>query len=213
MATQCDSRERLLDAAHGLALRKGFDRTSISELITAAGVQRGSLYHYFPGKDDLGLAVLEREQASFMNMVDECLNAPTPLQGIERMFAAALKKHRNTAFIGGCLWGNTALEMSDSNPAFAGPVAAVFEQWTTKLAATIRAGQAEGQLRADVPAIDLARSVVAVIEGGIMMARLTKRERSLKTCLTALRALLVVGASGKPMTAGKKRRSPHRPKT
>lgn len=188
------TRERLIDAAYGLARRKGFDRTSVAEVMEAAEVGKGSLYHHFPGKDDLGLAVLERDRQGFMAFLDSALAAPTPLAGLERFFALALQKHRETGFVGGCLWGNTALEMSDTNPAFARVVADVFEEWTAKVAAIIRAGQESGQIRADFPARDLARSVIAMIEGGIMLSRLTKQDGPLRACLATLLAMLTCGA-------------------
>ncbi len=185
-----DTRDRLIDAARRLALRKGFDRTSVSELIAEAGVQRGSLYHYFPGKGDLGLAVLERDRVGFMTMLDSTLSRPgSPAKVLKGFFNAALKMHRDTGFVGGCLWGNTALEMSDTNPAYAKLVGEVFKTWLSRVEAVIGRGQDEGEFRTDVTAGDLARLVVAGIEGGIMMSRLTKSPRPFKICLDSLQTL------------------------
>jgi len=182
-----------MDAAHRQALCKGFDRTSVSELVAEAGVQRGSLYHYFPGKDDLGLAVLERDRVQFMAMLDETLSAPGDAEGaLHAFFHAALQKHTDKGFVGGCLWGNTALEMSDTNPVFAKLVAQVFETWQAKVADVLRRGQVEGAFRTDLAAEDLARLVVASIEGGIMMARLAKSPQPFKACLDSLKTLLTV---------------------
>jgi TetR/AcrR family transcriptional repressor of nem operon len=186
-----DTRERLIDAAYRLALRKGFDRTSVSEVIAEAGVQRGSLYHYFPGKDDLGLAVLERDRVGFLAVLDSTLSRPgDPAKVLKGFFKAALKMHRDTGFVGGCLWGNTALEMSDTNPAYAQLVGEVFKEWLARVESVIHRGQAEGAFRTDVTAGDLARLVVAGIEGGIMMSRLTKSPRPFKTCLDSLERCL-----------------------
>ncbi len=192
MSDRKDTRERLIDAAYRLALRKGFDRTSVTELISEAGVQRGSLYHFFPGKGDLGLAVLERDRAAFMAMLDSTLSRPgDPAKMLKGFFNAAIKMHRDTGFVGGCLWGNTALEMSDTNPAYAKLVGEVFKEWLARVEAVIGRGQDKGEFRTDVTAGDLARLVVAGIEGGIMMSRLTKSPRPFKTCLDALERCLM----------------------
>ena len=191
MTDRKDTRERLIDAAYRLALRKGFDRTSVSEVIAEAGVQRGSLYHYFPGKDDLGLAVLERDRVGFMTMLDSTLSRPgDPATVLRGFFDAALKKQRATGFVGGCLWGNTALEMSDTNPAYAQLVGEVFKDWLARVEAVIRRGQDESEFRTDATAADLARLVVAGMEGGIMMSRLSKSPRPLKSCLNTLERCL-----------------------
>ena len=71
-------------------------------------------------------------------------------------------------------------------------------------AGVIRAGQDGGVIRADFPATDLARSLVATIEGGIMLSRLTKDEAPLRVCLASLRAMLT--ACGPRARAGIGRR-------
>lgn len=191
MTGKSDTRKRLVDAAYRLALRKGFVRTAVSEVIAEAGVQRGSLYHYFPGKDDLGLTVLERDRSEFMALLASTLSlSGDPARTLKAFFDAALKKHRETGFVGGCLWGNTALEMSDTNPVYAKLVAEVFHEWHARVAAVVRRGQDKGEFRTDIRAGELARLVVAGMEGGIMMSRLTKREEPIKSCMESLSIVL-----------------------
>lgn len=184
------TRERLLNETERLVRRRGFSRTSVSSLIEAAGVKKGALYHHFPGKDDLGLAVLARDRDGFLAFLDANLDPAMPLESLDRFFAAALAKHRDTGFVGGCLWGNTALEMSDSDTPYVDMVKRVFEYWITKIECVISSGQAAGQIRTDLPAAHLANLIVSGIEGGIMLSRLTKQEGPLKNCLCALRLLL-----------------------
>lgn len=194
------TREKLLTETTHLVRKRGFSRTSVSTLLQAAGVKKGALYHHFPGKDDLGLAVLAHDRDGFLAMLDANLDPATPLESLDRFFTAALAKHRDTGFIGGCLWGNTALEMSDSDVPHVDVVKQMFEDWITKVECVIRSGQQTGDIRADLPAADLARLVVAGIEGGIMLSRLTKKEGPFKTCLDSLRALLVQPSSPERQT-------------
>jgi len=107
----------------------------------------------------------------------------------------ALQKHREAGFVGGCLWGNTALEVSDSNSIYTERVREVFEEWVCRIERVIRCGQEAGQIRADLPADDFARLVVAGLEGGIMMSRLTKQDGPLRACVESLRVLLVQGTT------------------
>lgn len=195
MPDSLQTRERLIDTAYRLASVKGFDRVSTADILEAAGVRRGSLYYFFPGKDALGLAVLERDRADFMAMLDQTLGADgAPEIALDRFFKAALRKHHATGFVGGCLWGNTALEMSDTNPAFAKVVSDVFDEWIARLTKVMRAGQTTGAFRADHKPADLARMIVATVEGGIMMARLFKKASPMKACLeTAKRCVMSDG--------------------
>ena len=184
------TRARLIDEAYRLAIRQGFNRTSVNQIMEAAKVKKGAFYYHFPDKDSLVLAVLERDGTAFLAMLEDCLISDTPLQSLERFFSRALRHHAERGFVGGCLWGNTALEMSDSHPVFARFVAGVFTAWQARIETVIRAGQECGEVRRDLSAEALARSVIAAVEGGIMLSRLTKQEAPMKECLAAMRAML-----------------------
>ena len=54
------AKDKLLDAGEALLLVDGYSQTSVEAVCDRAGVTKGSLYHYFKTKEDLGLAVLER---------------------------------------------------------------------------------------------------------------------------------------------------------
>ncbi len=96
------TKQRILDEATKLVHEKGFRATSLHDLLAAAGIKKGTLYYHFPGKDDLGLAVLERAKAKFLATLDEVLTAPTPAEGLQQFFEFALSKHRSRRFVGGC---------------------------------------------------------------------------------------------------------------
>lgn len=184
------TRDILISSAAKLVATKGFDRTSVQDVIDEAGVGKGSFYHHFCSKDELGLAVLEQDRASFMEMLDTCLEPGEGIDALGHFFGTALQKHRATGFIGGCLWGNTALEMSDCNSAFIEPVDTVFREWSDRLSRVIATAQKNNEVRDDANASDLALFVVAAIEGGIMLSRLRKDEKPMRTCLALLLRLL-----------------------
>lgn len=184
------AKEQLLAEATRLFHARGFDRTSLNDLLAAAGIKKGSLYFHFASKRGLALSVLERARSQFMEFLGEALKGATPEQRLHRFLDTALATHERMGFVGGCLWGNTALEMSDSDEEFAGFVARVFDEWTQRVESVIAEGQAAGQFRADLPARQLASHVVAAIEGGIMQSRLRKDEEPLRDCLDCLKTLL-----------------------
>ena len=99
-------------------------------------------------------------------------------------------KHQQTDFVGGCLFGNTALEASDTSPVYAQIVAEVFNAWAEKLRPIIAQAQDSELTRRDVPAEQLAQLVVATIEGAIMQSRLHKSAEPMTHALETLRTLL-----------------------
>ncbi len=186
------TRTRILDTAARLFHRKGFAATTVNEILEASGTSKGNLYFHFAGKGAIGLAVLQREKVLLMHFLDDVLSRGTPAEGLSRFFTEALEKNRQHAFIGGCIFGNTALEASDTSPAYTDFVAGVFDAWISRIAHQIERAQQAGQLRDDLPPRELAEMVVATVEGGIMQARLLKSEAPLQHTLDTLRKILAL---------------------
>lgn len=184
------TRSKILDEAAQVFNRKGFSATSINDILKASGTTKGNLYFHFSSKGEIGLEVLKREKQAFMSFLDGILNEGPPGQGLKNFFEEALSKHRQQDFIGGCIFGNTALEASDTSPELAAFVASVFDDWIMKIAQNVDRAQQTGHIRRDVPARNLAEMIVSTVEGGIMQTRLLKSEKPLQHSLDTLQKIL-----------------------
>ena len=181
---------RVIETARWLVNKNGFSNTSINDIIEATGVKKGNLYFHFSSKEELGLAILRDAADEFFQFLSDSFQGKTPMEMLSSFFDAVLEKHRKTNFIGGCIFGNTALEMSDRNPKFLNPIRSVFNTWVDRIANLLIEAQKLGELESKFSPHLLAKQIVASIEGGIMMARLTKNENDLKDCLDSLRISL-----------------------
>jgi AcrR family transcriptional regulator len=89
--------DALVDATARILVREGFDKASTNRIAAVAGVSVGSLYQYFPSKEALVAAVIERHQQEIMQLVRgelaEVENQPIK-QGVRTLVAAAIKSHR-----------------------------------------------------------------------------------------------------------------------
>lgn len=184
------TRAKILEVARELFNTKGFSATTINDLIKATGMQKGSLYFYFAGKNAIAREVMSEATVEFMGFLNKALNGENPGASLDTFLRCALDKHLASGFVGGCIFGNTALEMSDSDPEFAGIIDKVFDEWISKVDVTVAGAQKTGQIRADISSEALARHIVATVEGGIMMSRLKKDERPMRECLDTLRTTL-----------------------
>lgn len=184
------TREKILEAARELFNTKGFNATTINDLVQATGLQKGSLYFHFSGKNAIAREVMTEATDEFMGFLSKVLDGDDPGASIDSFFRCALDKHLASGFVGGCIFGNTALEMSDSDPEFAGAIDKVFDEWIRRLDVAVADAQKMGQIRADIGSEALAKHIIATIEGGIMMSRLKKDERPMRECLETLRITL-----------------------
>ena len=197
---QLDTRARLIGAAMELFWEKGYGSTSIADILSRAGINSGSLYHFFPGKQDLLVAVLE----TYRDGIGPMLLDPTWAgidDGIERVFAL-LAKYRElivaTDCLYGCPIGSLALELHEPDPAVRELLAANFSSWSRHVAACLEA--AGERLPADLDREAAGSFVLTVMEGAVMQAR-THRDlayfdrsvASLRDYFTRLEAAAISG--------------------
>lgn len=166
-----DTKDRIVYAALQLFARKGYASTSVADILTEAGVNAGSLYHFFPGKQDVLLAVLDAYRKGIRPMLLE-----PAWQGvsdpIERVFAL-LAHYRNylhrTECTYGCPIGSLALELHEPDPPVRALLAANFDGWIAAIESCfIEAGD---RLPADIDRRALAIFALTTMEGGVMLSR------------------------------------------
>jgi AcrR family transcriptional regulator len=170
-AARVATRDRLIEAAQELFYLQGYEATAIAEVLEKAAVNSGSLYHFFSGKEELLLAVLERYKEMLWPMVI----APAferERDPLERIFAI-LEGYRQgllyTVFTGGCPIGNLALEVGDHHPEAREKVAENFSGWCKWIERCLE--EAGDRLPGGLDRSALAQFVLTVMEGAVMQAR------------------------------------------
>jgi len=169
--SQRPTAERLLDAAMLLFREKGYLSTSVADILREAKANSGSLYHAFPTKQDVLIAVLERYRSG----IDPMLLTPA-WQGIDdpidRIFAL-LARYRAalemTECSYGCPIGSLALELHEPDPPVRALLAANFDGWVAAIRRCLDA--AADRLPAGTDTEALGQFVLTVMEGGVMQAR------------------------------------------
>ncbi|MBA3579811.1 MAG: TetR/AcrR family transcriptional regulator [Gemmatimonadaceae bacterium] len=166
-----DTKERIVYAAMTLFARKGYGSTSVADILHEAGVHAGSLYHFFPGKQDVLLAVLDAYRQGLRPMLLEpsWKGVDDP---IERVFAL-LERYRallaSSQCTYGCPIGSIALELHEPDPPVRELLAANFEGWISAVESCfIEAGD---RLGAGVDRRALAGFALTTMEGGVMLSR------------------------------------------
>lgn len=141
--------DRLLSAASRLFAEQGFERTSVQELVSAAGVTKGAMYHYFTSKDDLLYAIYQRVLAMQMERLNRFAAAEGPAR--ERLYAAAADVvHTTVDNLDDTRIFFRSLHMLSEDRQIA--VRKERRQYHERFRAIVEEGQRHGAFRADVPA-------------------------------------------------------------
>lgn len=166
-----ETKDRIIEAARKLFWEQGYSATGIAQILKQAEANSGSLYHFFPTKEDLLIAVLEKYKEMLcpevINPVFERVTDP-----IERIFGI-LDGYRKLLEMTGCNYGcpigNLALEVGTSHPRARQLLAENFTGWRAEIEKCI--ADAGGRLPNDLDPKALSALVLILMEGAVMLAR------------------------------------------
>jgi TetR/AcrR family transcriptional repressor of nem operon len=171
MPSDLSTRDRLIFTAMQLFWEKGYGATSVADVLKQAEVNSGSLYHYFPGKQELLLAVLEAYHQGIRPMLLEPAWAGVD-DPIEKVFAL-LAKYRaslvQTDCFYGCPIGSLALELHEPDPPVRELLTRNFQAWVRSIQECLE--QAGSRLPSNLDRHELAGFVLTTMEGAVMQAR------------------------------------------
>jgi AcrR family transcriptional regulator len=166
-----DTKTRLAVTAMRLFAEKGYESTSIADILKGAGANSGSLYHFYPTKQDLLMAVLRM----YRDGIHPMLLAPAwegVSDPIEKVFALLAQYRRALAAsecVYGCPIGNLALELHEPDPPVRELIAVNFDGWVAAIARCY--ADAGDRLPRDLDRQGLAIFTLTTMEGGVMQSR------------------------------------------
>ena len=186
-AAPADTRTRIVREAMQLFWEKGYQSTSMADLFARAGINAGSLYHFFPGKQDVLVAVL----AAYRDGIGPMLLEPAwadVADPIERVFAL-LARYRElivqTECTYGCPIGSIALELHEPDPAVRELLAANFAAWAAAVERQFDAAAERFPPGTDRRA--LAEFALTTMEGAVMLTRTHRDVRYFDRAIAQLR--------------------------
>ncbi|HZG45013.1 MAG TPA: TetR/AcrR family transcriptional regulator [Allosphingosinicella sp.] len=166
-----DTRSKIIEAAMELFCAKGYGSTSIADILSRTQLNSGSLYHFFPGKQDLLLAVLEsyRDGIEQMLLTPAWSGEPDPVERVFKLLALYRGLILQTECTYGCPIGSLALELHEADPAVRERLAQNFANWVAAVRRCFEAAADRFPPGTDFQA--LAEFTLTVMEGGVMQAR------------------------------------------
>ncbi len=174
MGREQGNREKVLDAATALFWERGFQPTSLDEVLEKSGVCRSNFYYHFKSKEDLGFAVLSRQARRFEDGVIRGIlenQAESPRWRVARLFDLLGKDLRAGACRSGCPFGNLAAELNVIHPEFRSRLSAFFQRWEDAVEQCLLEGVARGEFRRGLDARQAATALISQIEGAMLLTK------------------------------------------
>ena len=183
------TRQRIIAEAAPIFNQRGFDGCSMQDLMTATGLEKGGLYRHFANKEDLAAEAFRYALAQNVKVrtehLDEIPNSIDKLKSVVHLFVEL-----PSAIPGGCPLMNTAIDADDGNPALRDLARKGIQDWRARLVHILDTGIKAGEIRRSTDPRRIANTLIATLEGALMISRLENNRNALRDAQTTLDALL-----------------------
>ncbi|MBL0740918.1 TetR/AcrR family transcriptional regulator [Chryseolinea lacunae] len=170
---------------------KGYAGTSINDLSEATGLTKGSIYGNFTSKDDVALAAFDYNLQKVQNVVKSEMSKCTTVLDQLLVYVNVYDNFEKFPFpLGGCPILNTSTEADDTHPELRKRANAAILSWKNALVGLIEKGVKMKELRAQIDAEQTAVAIIALIEGGIMIAKVTGKSSFRKAVMQSVEKMI-----------------------
>lgn len=184
------TRQEIVRRAAPVFNRQGFAGTSMSDLMQATGLQKGGLYRHFPSKESLAREAFDYTwEKAVTERLDGLDSVTGAIPRLKAMVDNFVEKRANLV-PGGCPLLNTAIESDDGNPALRARARKALASWTNRLSIVVSEGIKNSEIESSVDPSELADTIVATLEGALMISRLRQSEAPLHAARRHLLATL-----------------------
>ncbi len=182
------TRARIVEKAAVLIHECGVAGTTLEDVKAAAGVSGSQMYHYFPDKDDLVQAVIDYQAETIVKRNQEALSNANGVEAWRNMVIAAAKRTKGK---GGCQLGSLVGQLAEADPEARSLIATGFDQWAAAISDGLGSLYADGKLASDIDPDDLATTLLATLQGGLLLAQVQQSPRPFETAVDTLLALAI----------------------
>ncbi|MFA5170089.1 MAG: TetR family transcriptional regulator C-terminal domain-containing protein [Sulfuriferula sp.] len=182
------TRQKLLQSAYCEIHQHGFQGASVANILKSTALTKGALYHHFPTKHALGLAVIDEIIAPNLEKLvfQPLLNSPHPVTTLLEIITGVDTFMGDESIKLGCPLNNLMQEMSPLDEQFRHHLNAVLELWQQAVYAAFEHGQQHDIIKADIDIKAAALFVISAWEGCFSVAKNKQSPEAFSMCMTQL---------------------------
>jgi TetR/AcrR family transcriptional regulator, transcriptional repressor for nem operon len=185
------TRQFIIEKTAPVFNKNGYAGTSIADLTEATGLTKGSIYGNFENKDAVAIAAFEYNHAKISGLVAaRVADAKSAIDKLKAHTLAFGELYKNPTLQFGCPILNTATEADDTHPELRGKVVKAIESWYHAVERIIKEGQENKEIVKKLDAHEFAGAFIAIIEGGVMLWKVTGKSEGLQAALKQARKMI-----------------------
>jgi len=189
------TRQRIIEEAAPIFNQRGFAGCSMQDVLDATGLEKGGVYRHFASKEELAA---EAFRYAWTRVAKARREGQDAISGTVEKLQYSVKRFAETPgiFPGGCPLMNTAIDADDGNPVLRDLVCAAMKEWKARLASIVEDGLVSGEIRGGVQPRRIANTIIATLEGALMISRLEGDRTAVSDARDSLMTMLDGIAAG-----------------
>ena len=187
-----DTRQQILDTAKDIILAKGFSAAGLNEILSAAGVPKGSFYHYFKSKEQFGDALLENYFDDYLQMLEHLLkdDGSSNSSRLLKFFQTWLDTQSSDATTDKCLIVKLSAEVTDLSEAMRITLKNGTDSVIARLTNCVQEGIRKGEFPANLDANTVTAEIYYMWVGATLLTKVGRTRAALECAMNATKARL-----------------------
>ncbi len=167
-----ETKQTIIEKAAVIFNKNGYQRTSMSTLTGALNLTKGAIYGNFTDKDELAVEAFRYSvRQVYERILPRLESHEKPLDKLRALAQSFVDFFEETEKAGGCPILNTAVDSDDAHPKLLREVRAALGDWEGNLTRLVSAGIESGDIRPDADPEAFAANFIALVEGGVLLAK------------------------------------------
>jgi len=178
------TRDYIIERSAPLFNTKGYVSTSLSDIMEATGLTKGSIYGNFENKDEVAIAVYQHNVSGMHTRMTHAMSdkktAPEKLIALTEFYRNNWKGMFER---GGCPVQNAAIEADDHASFLKKHVQTSINNWVGSIEKVIEDGKTNAEFKKNIDAKEYAYAIITILEGGIMLSKIMNNQKLLFSAL------------------------------
>jgi len=185
------TRQFIIEKTAPLFNTKGYAGTSLSDITDATGLTKGGIYGNFANKDEVALATFDYNVGCVVALIKKEMKVRSTIKEKLLVYVNIYQNFLKLPFpYGGCPILNTATEADDTHPALRKKAEKAVLDWEKSIVSLINKGRSNGEFSSESDPEQVAVSIIALIEGGIMVTKLTGKINYLRLATASVEKMI-----------------------
>jgi len=182
------TKELIIERTAGIFNTKGFLGTSLTDMSDVTGLTKGSIYGNFKNKDEVAIEAFKFNVQTMNQLFSSEIAKRTTFRGKLLVYSEVVSDFSETKFPrGGCPILNTAVESDDTHPELKHKAQQALLGWKDKIVVMLVSGIKEGEFKAGQNPEQIACTILALLEGAIMIRKLTDNQEYIRLIMKSLK--------------------------